>query len=942
MFTSVLRQYFRTDFATLVEEFSHELSSILVEWDVVVFVARRAMSLYDALVAFGYIAPGDNRLKVVSSRAIRYANCDLSKKRVAIIDDVMTTGMSMKNNGRLVCGQENTCMGLVAAQCVDDTAAIAAKTGFYTKILRTLEKSDAYELTREINDFVQAAGLLNNIDQPEFELALGEGLDLRDVLKGHRWFDCTTSTQSEAGYLSATITYDVRTLPYDLPAAIAASDDCLAKVRVTSRIGSGKARLLPFVILPNLTNDQLEDVYDNIVPDGLVRNLARANPLCDNDAELAKNRLRIVQYLLSWQLGNSVVESLGIAGAQVLTWRERLLFGVPISTDGLVDALGASSCQNAELEVCKPSVAHYASFMQHIRARFLRRHMPLPEGEDDTVFTTVGKLREEVSKSAPPVDCGGKSVVSIASVCLDNMIDCGILVPYIHDEGGLYIRAFRSGEIEQLSKRQMKVFSRVVVNCLKTLRRKHLPCTTINRLGVLFAREIYRADLTNNGDESNLLVFSYSEENGLRRYDDYRPHATQLLGTILASDGLLRVVTGKTDRVELTGEAPDPGFALTTKERVLFEATSKHFSDYLRAARTDVARDELLDTLIMYGSCRYVLGRVGTKLRHVCEKIADVADAGARADGKRCDPLQDAVDELEMTCEWATWDVSRCVGHETLVQEFKRVFGLLAKKYTELDLTSNTKDQYTLPADSSMVNDFIRGVGQFGKVSTQLLDLVASGGESAWLPVARRLLGRGEVLAEQIRTLLGVHSTLARQFSIYSRRIGAVTYVCGNGSMGRSGGYYRLHPYSDNRIVEFTIDGFVGQQPDDSCGILAVAFDLGDDAPYDIMWRGEHHVWDAVGEEERTRSMYPSSMRDVVKRLASEYTQCGVRHLAIVHGGKTECTDSDFACMFPCSEGLELRVEKRLEVSRQISEAFRMCGAEVSLCSYSIRRSDSL
>lgn len=940
-----LNRYFRADLAVLMGEYSRALADMLSTNDVVVFVARRAYTLYEALLAHGCIDPVE-KCQVISSRALSFSMWSFDTKRVAIADDVMIRGEALKAACDYVWGSTPHCTGLVAASCSPSSEEHARSRGVKLLVLRHLEKSDVYELTREINDFVQAAGLTNNIDQPVFTVDLPERATLRDVLESHDWFNCTTRLQRASGILSATITYDACELPFMLPLTPNETRDVLTKVRIICREESRSATMLPFVVLPELDPNRIDAMYRQLVASGLEENAAMASRR-DASADESKNKLRVVQYLLSWRLGNASLASMPEVSGRVARQREVMLFGSTIGNDDLVGSLEACSAREAELSTGEMSRYDQREISKQVRAEYLIHDMSHRgrNGCDPLCFTPLDLrncvIRTFAKHDWMPSPNDMSSVQVASSVCVDYLIDSGILVPRLKKAPGCLVRSYGSGEIERLSMLEIELFEYAVCTCLDRLGWRSIRCSTLNRIAVLFSREMKKKISFVDNDETSVFDFVYTREEELRAAPEAAPFGLELLPQILVGGGRLcwasddarhavRTVAGIPDLAE---------YELSRKKEDHVRAAASHLVDYLSTAGEDGA-DGLLRTLIMYGSKRYVLGTVTRRLgaaRYALDnavyptkpkKLRGGFDDAFDFEAVR--RLNEASSALVRTCEWALGneDDPTSAGAKTLTQEYFEAATLIEAKTHCLrgDLTERVEeDSFGSASDVELLNEYIRDARVYGE---KLLELLANR-DKQQISYARRLAAHGEMLRVRSDALLGSAVAKAGQLLVEDRRIGAV--VCS--MMAEAGERVRFdisfHTLIHGVVADLDLGSVLRGSLSSGSGLLIVLFAPNDCCPHEILMTGDRS---SLSDLSRLRRLYSERMREAVAALCDGYASLGSRTIAFCHPLEDpELRMGDSYDMLPRTKDGEIDLRERIDSDARTEKLFERCGTKVEI-----------
>jgi len=916
----------------------------------VVFVARRALLLYRALETCGCIDHNPNS-HVLSSRALNFAAPTFLGRTVAFVDDVVVEGQAMHRACECIGDAAEARVGLVAASCAASAEKRITDMGVKLQVLRHLEERHVYELTREINDFVQSVGLTNNIDQPEFRLEFPKGTGLREALQGHEWFNCSTELQRAMGVLSATITYEADRLPYVMPEPLSLAAGSLIKVRLIGRVGTNTAVMLPFVVMPSLSDSEIGNVFEWLVSKGLDSHAADTNERCGAERCLLENKLRIIQYYLSWQLGNAAAGSFSSAYAWVVEDRESMLFGTHITGERLRHELKAPACRSAELAVADVKDLGRDLLSRAVRAQYLKhdiyfkRHMSREVGRVSLMRLTTERLLTEVSNAFVELDKSmsheSAAIPVATSVCLDHLIDCGVIVPvlkYDRNEQGLtrLVRAYRSGEIERLSIREMELFSYVIWKCLRLVKRTTVRRSTINRLAVLYAREMQRDRTAGLRDVTSVFDFAYTSEGELSETTESNPYGANFLADILVDKKLLAWAQKNKSTLKVRSAVQSlEGYGLTREEAHRVEAIVQHFADYLNVAKGTVVSmdtDELLDVLIMRGSKRYVLGSVSHRLGGTLG-LLDALEHPAKLLSnstivsliKETGGLEELVNELHDRCAWALGEAQGEGQATSLQDEFDTVAQCL-KRYDWSTLYGYVSGSGFMGADESLANECIASAMDFGK---KLQDLVSR--DRFWQsPYALRLLEGGKVLKRRIDTLNLANISHGARFSVTDNAIGIIACTSTLGMSNDLNMKLSFFVEADDIQQRFSLRKLVDRNDAERFGLLIIAFKCDDAAPHEIMRAGEVQYRDAMSTLDRFSIVFSLRMRRAIHALFERYANVGTRLIALCHNKEEDAFSSGaLEEMLGSNKGFaDLGC---VAVDDDIDVLFKECGTSITL-----------
>ena len=174
----VLKDVFSDGFLKMTRGYVNTLAQVLQSYDVVIFMARKAICFYKALVANGELKT-DYNCKVYSSRMLEYNLRDLIKdKKVALVDDVVVKGDSISQAYRLLIKQDIIPDVYIAA--VSDAKSIAENNDvihqsilhslFIKNSFAVLNETSVYKFASYITRYIEASMVPYNMDQPIYLL----------------------------------------------------------------------------------------------------------------------------------------------------------------------------------------------------------------------------------------------------------------------------------------------------------------------------------------------------------------------------------------------------------------------------------------------------------------------------------------------------------------------------------------------------------------------------------------------------------------------------------------------------------------------------------------------------------------------------------------------------------------------------------------------------
>lgn len=95
---AIINDCFPIDYRDIIHGYISQIETILSNYDIVVFMARKAICFYHALKSVGAFDNHDTAI-VFSSRALTYNDLSILKdKKIALIDDVVVEGTTLRKS----------------------------------------------------------------------------------------------------------------------------------------------------------------------------------------------------------------------------------------------------------------------------------------------------------------------------------------------------------------------------------------------------------------------------------------------------------------------------------------------------------------------------------------------------------------------------------------------------------------------------------------------------------------------------------------------------------------------------------------------------------------------------------------------------------------------------------------------------------------------------
>lgn len=516
-----LSDFFRGDFLRIVNSHKDRMQALLNEYDVVIFMARKAICFFDALLSNGEIALTD--CHVISSRVIDYDGLErFQGKKIAVVDDVVVKGTSIT---------------WVAEKLIDsgvsaDYYVIACEESFsngFSKQNLTLSKTyahftqpDIFKLSGLIAQYIEASMRTFNVDFPIFSIKSNNSI-IDNFLHENGPIDLTSGLQKKYGISNRDLYFRLNKVNVNDPVTEVIKKSII-KIRFYSK--NGKMTAVPFVLLPECSTELLDQLFEPIRTE-TIDQLASCKELNIQN----ENKYKIVSYLMAMAMFCSFAKKNGI---QYLNdeYSDIIQFDVPIGKVINDDQFNRLCNAFNNLEICNIDFSQLG-FSQCIKGayQYISSIDPASQpyknwrGEligltDPYAYAQNENDKDDLSKIVFSFDelYRGLSKETInpqndqrreyTSSVMDVFIDKGFVVPSIvHIGDNQILRAYKMGEFSKLTREQIRSFVRMIYLYQEIVKR-NLDRTEFEKLCVLFFRK--QINNHNFGEETSYDEGCYS------------------------------------------------------------------------------------------------------------------------------------------------------------------------------------------------------------------------------------------------------------------------------------------------------------------------------------------------------------------------------------------------------------------------------------------------
>ncbi|MDE5588650.1 MAG: phosphoribosyltransferase [Acetatifactor sp.] len=179
--------YFSGELETQIMKYCKKLEAISEEYDVLIFMARKAICFYDALILNNMVKKPNHDVVITTSSRILSYDCEFLKgKKIALLDDIVLKGTTLNETIKFLLEKEinNFDIYYIASQSLENEKLKQIKSFLKEPILE-LESSEILILSNSITNYINASACSYNVDYPVFYLNSGEDFYVNYILKNN-------------------------------------------------------------------------------------------------------------------------------------------------------------------------------------------------------------------------------------------------------------------------------------------------------------------------------------------------------------------------------------------------------------------------------------------------------------------------------------------------------------------------------------------------------------------------------------------------------------------------------------------------------------------------------------------------------------------------------------------------------------------------------------
>lgn len=481
-----LIRVFPVKYANIIKRYVEQVSDIVQEYDAIIFMARKAICFYNALIMQHELFRNKDCC-IMSSRALEYNVLERFRgKKLAIIDDVVVKGKSIN---RAISNLERYDIhpDVYIAACDVNYIRSASQYKDYIKMpYIILNQDDICEFATYITKYIEISGCPYNIDQPIYKVSFSNEEEIEIFFAQNNCVDITSKVQRDFGIVSKVTHFNNSCLKQYLPKEIDYSSVFL-KVRFIHIKGSCELIVLPFILLPPVKYEILDQLFELIKESKLLKFVKKENLKSEYE-----NKLNVFQYVYSNIFLKKFFYDLGINDYKKIRSNEIAQFSICLLEEKELEKYVTkyfNTCQIPSLEYS----GHRDIFLlnQYVSKVY---DLVLLNMQKTCFLNSRGERITENVISVPIIrnyiteTCEVYEERTLSNI-IDIFIDRGIFVPtVVHTEQNSILRAYKGGEVASITSMEMEMFALSLATYMDTCKKKYLDKIEYEKLCVLFFR----------------------------------------------------------------------------------------------------------------------------------------------------------------------------------------------------------------------------------------------------------------------------------------------------------------------------------------------------------------------------------------------------------------------------------------------------------------------
>lgn len=487
---SMIEKFFGGDLRVEIMKYCKKLESIVEKYDVLIFMARKSICFFDALVINGEIKLLDREVVITTSSRVLFYDCEFLKgKKIALIDDIVIRGKTLNDTIRFLTEQQivNFDVYYIASQN-SKNGNIDLISKYLCDPIIELDSKQLLILGNAITNYINASACSYNVDYPVFYMDEENDFFIDYIEKT----ECTVipnSIENSDGNIYVQnfdckkyfMNFKLKELKY----LNAKYEEIIIKLRIFYRPNSKfrKVVVIPIIVLPELSEESIDVIFNELSSFNLKRMVINSDK-----QKQTINKLNVIQYILAYQLFMSVNNCYKKFQFKYSLFNQEYIFPITYKEE-LIKCLKECSIISSDNIEFINAENDYFVLCEIYRALFDylgNMHKKDPEHKEKFTFSEVMEYCQKfqiVSKD---------KLQAYMSTLFDYAIDCGLIVPEMYVNNGRYIRAYRLSEQYDLQEEHFELILYMFNGYMSKTKKTEMSKIQTEKLLVLFFREVIR------------------------------------------------------------------------------------------------------------------------------------------------------------------------------------------------------------------------------------------------------------------------------------------------------------------------------------------------------------------------------------------------------------------------------------------------------------------
>ncbi len=482
----ILSDFFNSQELERIQTYIRHLNIILQEKDIAIFMARKAICFYDALVKNGEIK--ENKCHITTNRIFTFNASYLKDKEVVLLDDVVVQGITLTNAIQDVKKFTDKFEVYVLAIKEENIKNI----NFKGKIISNPQilNDDVLTLSNSITNYITASNCSYNIDFPVFTSSISE--EIYETIRAKTTLKVISNKIHDNYYIDVQI-QSCSFIDEDL-CSLSITKDMIFKVRFSfdkKNSLNENCLIVPIVLFPPLNATQINKLFGCIVTSPII-------DMVNSETESLRNKFKLIQYYFSYKLLFAILPQLNF-DIEIKYSEDKQDWLFPHQYHESIKELFIKPLTLPKIKLDYPQFNFFdISIVYKHLLNWVEFH-----NKDHRIKFSIETLIKENNDLGYTL----KTLRQLISVALDIAIDIGYIVPEIIFEEGSIKRVYRLSEKYALTEKHFDLFVYMLYKFNKLIKGDEpLDKTLVEKLCVLFFKsEIPALATLENVTEDNMF-----------------------------------------------------------------------------------------------------------------------------------------------------------------------------------------------------------------------------------------------------------------------------------------------------------------------------------------------------------------------------------------------------------------------------------------------------